>query len=317
MAEKQTDLWIIGGFLGSGKTTALNALLSGMSERRLGVLVNDFGTLGVDVNLVHGSGDEEIVELNGGQIFCACISGSFVKSMKALSDHDLDAILVESSGLAKPNALGDIIDETVKLSGGKIRYRGFVSIVDAQRFPKLLGSVNAVEEQIVYADLVVVNKTDLVNGKDLQAVRDSIRSINDKPPVIETVQGAIDPAELPPEPLDRSSDTFQLFAGWDGGGRPVTAEWRPDRLLDESELRSILEKASEKALRIKGFLKTREGLRSVSVTGAQFSITPAKEPAQENAAGKTHDKKPKEGLSVILPNGTDVDTIFSLQEKTR
>ena len=298
-----TGLWILGGFLGSGKTTLLNNLLAGMSDKRIGVVVNDFGTLPVDAGLVRGSGKDDVIELSGGQIFCTCLSGSFVHSIERLAAHGLDAIIVESSGLAKPSALADIIDQARKSTGDGISYRGFIAVVDAERFSRLVQVVNAVEEQVYYADLVVINKTDLVSSVELSRVKAAVKEINGSCRTLETVRASTDPADLPGAPLHRETAETERYAGWGGHGRPKAVTWKPERLLSENELQSAVRLVSETAYRIKGYLTTKEGPRFVNASGSQISIEPVSNGWKE------------EGLSVIVPPRVVTTKLFARAEE--
>ncbi|MCG8566209.1 MAG: hypothetical protein MI747_14125, partial [Desulfobacterales bacterium] len=97
------------GFLGTGKTTLLNSLLSKYRGMKIGVIVNDFGDMDVDAGLIDASAlAGEVQELKSGQIFCSCLSGSFVESVLAYREIKPDLLIVECSGLAKPSGLKDI-----------------------------------------------------------------------------------------------------------------------------------------------------------------------------------------------------------------
>ena len=305
MNEQAIDLWILGGFLGSGKTTLLNHLLADMPSKRVGVVVNDFGELGVDAHLIEHRGEEDIIELNGGQIFCSCISGNFVKSVNSLVEKGPEVILVEGSGLAKPSALSDILGQLLQTSGDRLCYRGFVAVVDAQRAPQLLQVVNAVKEQINYADLVVLNKTDLAAPAQIQALGQQIQSINSNTEIYETSYGKLSFDMLPKAPLGHDY-TSREYAGWGEAGRPKAIVWKPEVLLDENQLTRAVEFLSKQAYRVKGYLRTKEGLRFASASGDQVSVEPVSvEPPAESAADSI-----EEGITVIVPPRTAAGKLF-------
>ncbi|MFO7849005.1 MAG: GTP-binding protein [Spirochaetia bacterium] len=299
MDESQISLWILGGFLGSGKTTLLNRLLEQLNEQSIGVIVNDFGELGIDASLIDGRSDEEVVELNGGQIFCSCLSGSFVQSIVKLAQHDLDVILVESSGLAKPSALKNIVEEAQTLTGGQIVYKGMIVLVDAERFEDLLDVVNAVEEQIYYADLVVINKTDLVSTSTIETMQRTIENINPDCSILNTTYGSIGIDALPSEPIEFTTEESSKFRGWGDMGRPKAVTWCPNKIFSDAELAAVVREVSANTFRIKGYLTTKEGPRFVSASGTQVTIEPA------SAEGK------KEGLTVIAPPRLITANLFS------
>ena len=96
---------------------------------RIGIIVNEWGDINIDAGLIeHASGDE-IIELSGGQIFCSCLSGYFVKAVVKIASYDLDYILTEASGLAKPSVLMEIVSEVEKRSQGRLVYEGMICII--------------------------------------------------------------------------------------------------------------------------------------------------------------------------------------------
>ncbi len=296
MSDSHLDMWILGGFLGSGKTTVLNALLrdAAAQNRRVGVVVNDFGEINVDSTLVRGAEPDDIVELSGGQIFCACLSGSFVKSIGAVAARGVDLLLVESSGLAKPSPLADIVDAAVDASAGRIRYRGFVAVIDAPRFGKLEYVVNAVTEQVVYADTVVINKIDLADDATVQAVTERVRTLNPGAAVFARERGVVSLKELdeavgghPPGGrrlghavrAENDGGSAQRFVGWGSPGRPVAVSWRLPANLTVGSLRNAVEAVSPLTYRIKGYVAASGELWFVSAAGESINIDRAEREA--------------------------------------
>ena len=158
MKQKSISLFIITGFLGSGKTSVLNSLLEHMQTLQVGLILNDFGSISVDEALVNqSSGIVSTKSLSGGQIFCNCLSGSFVKAIEEMSLLMPDVIFVEASGLAKPSSLMDIIAMVAARTEQRVSYKGMLCIIDAQRYPLLSQSLKTLEEQVVYSDLLILN----------------------------------------------------------------------------------------------------------------------------------------------------------------
>ena len=260
-------LWIIAGFLGSGKTTLLNRLLKEFAPQRVGVLVNDFGTLGVDRHLVSAGNAESsgsadgVVELNGGQIFCSCISGKFVDHLVEIARKPVGAIVVEASGMAKPGAMDAIQHEARSRCEDRFFYAGMLTVVDAPRFDRLRTVVNAVEEQVAYADCVVVNKCDRSDADTIAGVERTIAEINPNARIVRTVHGAFGLPDLPSGPLnrlEREEEVRARFRGW-GGKKPVVRVWKPSEPVTVEALRSIVHEKARRALRIKGFVATTDG----------------------------------------------------------
>ena len=313
-ARRAVDLWIITGFLGSGKTSVLNSLLAAPGGRRIGVVVNDFGALGIDASLLEGADPSTVVELNGGQIFCACLSGSFVRSLTGLCDHDVDVILVESSGLAKPGPMADIIAQAVRVTAGRLRYRGMVCVVDAARVQTLRSVVNAVDEQLLHSELLLVNKRDLVDAEDLEELTRALRELCPTAAILPTEYGVLRWEELPgdagggppeaggarrgAEAAARSAGprAQHQFAGWGAPGRPAAGTVVWDRVEQRAQVESLARRIGRVAYRVKGYVPAPEGYWYVSVSGEQVEV---------RSAGTTIGVSP--GLTVIAPASVDID----------
>lgn len=184
--------YFISGFLGAGKTTLLNNLLAELSDKRVGVIMNEFGQVNIDAGLIEYDQGMEISEINNGSIFCTCLSGSFVKNVIELSKLSLDFLLVESSGMARPARVGTIIDQVNKLKNEAIDYQGMITVVDASTYLQLVQSVNAVQEQVAYSDLVIINKIDLVDDTTISDVEKSILFLNPTVQIIKTNYTEVD-----------------------------------------------------------------------------------------------------------------------------
>jgi G3E family GTPase len=274
MNESIRPLWILSGFLGTGKTTLLNHLLREFAPQPVGVLVNDFGSLGVDAHLISPNAGSPVVELNGGQIFCSCLSGTFVDSLVELSAAPVRGILVEASGMAKPRALSPIIAEAMRRSNHRFYYAGMVTVVDAPRFEKMRAAVNAVEEQIVYADLVVINKCDDVTEGELAGVAHTVRQVNPHCRILSTAFGKVRGGQLPEKPvasLERRGPKGKEYKGW-GNRRPVVVSWNPSDTPTIEELKDRLREKAPTALRIKGYVETVDGPVFVSGVGDGLTI---------------------------------------------
>ncbi len=298
MKTEHIDLWIITGFLGSGKTTLINSLLNSKPEGMTGIVVNDFGEIGIDTGLITRQKGIDIAELNGGQIFCSCLSGDFVKALAVLAEKNSRYILVESSGLAKPSVLDVIIRQAVKESGDRIRFQGMICLIDAARYQKLLGTVNAVEEQLRFADLALINKCDLVSSEKMESIRESIRKINPLCEIRETSYSSLDFSSLPAGHLKHSRKGSSRFAGWGESGRPAALTFKPEVPLSSRKIKALIEALNGSAMRIKGYLKGRDGDFLISVSGGQREIK------QLPPANGGQDRR--YGITVIVPGSEDV-----------
>jgi G3E family GTPase len=280
--NRKVPLYIVTGFLGSGKTTLINSMLAGSGEKRIGLIVNDFGPICVDASLLGRSSEGmrgtrlQIKELKNGQLFCSCLVGSFIDAATSLADSDLDALWIEASGLAKPSPLLDTMAELGKRSGGSFDFRGMVCVVDASRFSLLASVVNAIPEQIAYSRFVLVNKTDLVSESELKRVIESIRSINSECKIISATHAAIplrafenDTSEALIKPGDPA------YSGWGENGRPIAFSLSGDVPVNEEGLGAYLTEIAPLCFRIKGFVDTDRGPRFVDCVGTEVKIRTA------------------------------------------
>ncbi len=168
---------VITGFLGAGKTTLLNRILTGHHGKRIAVIENEFGEIGIDHQLVIQS-DEEIFELNNGCICCR-VRGDLIRILARLRQRrdKFDAVLIETTGLADPGPVAQTFfsDEEVKES---FVLDGIVTVVDAKHVALHFDDTREVREQIGFADVILLNKTDLVPAKELAEVEARIRKMN-------------------------------------------------------------------------------------------------------------------------------------------
>ncbi len=168
---------VVTGFLGAGKTTLLNRILTEQHGKKYAVIVNEFGEIGIDNDLIVGA-DEEVFEMNNGCV-CCTVRGDLIRVIEGLMKRKgrFDAILVETTGLAKPAPVAQtfFVDEDVKK---KTQLDAIVTVADALNLPKRLEDSEEAVEQIAFADVVLLNKTDLVSKDDLAAIERRIRALN-------------------------------------------------------------------------------------------------------------------------------------------
>ena len=202
MTESQTQIpvTVLTGYLGSGKTTLLNRILSENHGKRYAVIVNEFGEIGIDNELIVES-DEEIYEMNNGCV-CCTVRGDLIRVVEGLMRRPgrFDAIVVETTGLADPVPVAQtfFMDEDVR---SKTKLDAVVALVDAKHLPLRLKDSREAEDQIAFADVVVLNKTDLVTEDELASVEATIRAINPTAKIHRTTRAGVDLGEV----LDRGA----------------------------------------------------------------------------------------------------------------
>ncbi len=168
---------VLTGFLGAGKTTLLNHILTAEHGRKYAVVINEFGELGVDNDLVVDA-DEEVFEMNNGCI-CCTVRGDLIRILGSLMKRrtKFDGIIVETTGLADPAPVAQtfFVDEDVR---GKTRLDAVVTVVDALNVAQTLEESPEAVNQIAFADVIILNKTDLADEATLAAIEARIRTIN-------------------------------------------------------------------------------------------------------------------------------------------
>jgi G3E family GTPase len=177
MAETQIPVTVLTGYLGAGKTTLLNRILTENHGKKYAVVVNEFGEIGIDNDLIVES-DEEVFEMNNGCV-CCTVRGDLIRVVEGLVKRPggFDGILVETTGLADPAPVAQtfFMDDDVR---AKAKLDAVVAVVDAKHLVQRLADSREAQEQIGFADVILVNKTDLVTPEELAEVEERIRAIN-------------------------------------------------------------------------------------------------------------------------------------------
>lgn len=273
--SKRTKVVLLVGFLGAGKTTVMKSLLEQgdmVSPLKTGVIINEFGKINVDGETIRKDG-LLITEINNGSIFCKCLEGSFVDHILALQERSLDYLFIESSGLADPSNMGSIMNHVNKRSGNAFEYAGILCVVDAKYFMKLSRSLLTIKRQVAISNLIVVNKTDLVDPETLSSVIREIVEINPLAEIITTQYG-----KLP-------SDFYSSFVSGElprseislntPNNRPDVILLRSDAVMPDSFVRDLLNFFQGKIIRLKGFIQYNAGFRHVEVVGDEYREEPS------------------------------------------
>ena len=175
--SEKIPVTVLTGYLGAGKTTLLNRILSEPHGKKYAVIVNEFGEIGIDNDLVVGA-DEEVFEMNNGCI-CCTVRGDLIRIIEGLMRRKgkFDAIIVETTGLADPAPVAQtfFVDENV---GRRARLDAVVTVADAKWLKDRLKDAPEAKNQIAFADVILLNKTDLVTDAELREVEARIRGIN-------------------------------------------------------------------------------------------------------------------------------------------
>ncbi len=296
--EDRTFVYLITGFLGAGKTTFLNRIIDRFpKEKKLTLLINEFGEIGVDGSLVEGD-EIDMMEISKGSIFCVCVKTDFIKGLYELDNKIRpDVLLIESTGVANPSDLKR--DLALPIFNDRFKFREQFCILDAVHFLDAYDAYASLEKQIASSTAFILNKTDLATPEQVAGVKEVVARFHPDPAFHETAycdipldhffpegfleepgEGGEAPAERMPRLTDAQLDQFieELLDSPDLQTTP------PDQLLsatyrwkgtDLDGIRHTAENLPKAVVRAKGFLETPEGLHIFNYVMGDWEIKPA------------------------------------------
>ena len=309
--NEKTDLYLLTGFLGAGKTTLLTNILNDLSGESVGVIMNEFGKIGIDGDIIKKEG-MELVEINRGSIFCSCLKLNFAQAMIELADRNLKYLFVESSGLADPSNIGDILDGVKSVKGDVYEYKGAICLVDGVNFLKQVKDLETVERQIKHCHLAVISKVDLIDEETLAKIIEVIRNINDKVTIETTVFGKLNYKFLEEDLMKNqwveNEDTTNT-----PDTKPKTLTLTFDGEAKKEELSRFINEIKGDSYRIKGFFKLEDGWNQVDVVGnvIDYKLTDKSEETSQLVIIS------KIGPQIIRPIFNSWNNIFKEEMKLR
>ena len=266
-----TNMTVLAGFLGAGKTTLMQRLINSLDQRgiRYAVVSNDFGSINVDAALIKT--DEPIIEITDGSMFCSCKEHTFVEGLLALKEHNPQEILVEASGLSDPSSMKTLAS-TVQKDWPELKIRGTVSVVDVSEITELAELMPVVENQVQAADLIIANKSDLVDEETLTSVTEWLAEQNSTATIVTTDHCSIEPEKLYEILAGPHAEAGNAESYDTAGTKPLSLFIAPHHEVSLKSLVEFIEAIANKAYRIKGTVMTDEGLQEVSTTRSNQSI---------------------------------------------
>ena len=195
VSVRKTPVTVLTGYLGAGKTTLLNRILSEDHGKKYAVIVNEFGEVGIDNDLIVGA-DEEVFEMNNGCV-CCTVRGDLIRVVQGLMKRkgSFDGIIVETTGLADPGPVAQtfFVDEDVR---ARTELDSVTTVVDAKHLPLRLADSREAAEQVAFADQIILNKTDLVSEAELEDVERAIRRLNPLAPIFRAQRSNVPLADV-------------------------------------------------------------------------------------------------------------------------
>jgi G3E family GTPase len=265
-------LYLVTGFLGAGKTTFLKEFIPRFAGKKIAVIVNEFGREGVDQKLLRGLGTV-LSEVAGGSAFCTCKLHEFEAVLEKTITGKPEIIIIEASGFSDPQGMCRLMESRPVYRD--LVYSGCICLADVPRFAKVYSTAATVKKQLDAATVVVLNKIDLADERNLEETLEIITSRRPGIPVIKTSFGKLPPDVslfLDPSPGGASG---QGILSADISLHSLVLEF--DETFSRTEAEKILRELGETTYRIKGFLRLAEGTFLADCVGEAALLSPAEE----------------------------------------
>ena len=260
---EKKELYVLTGFLGAGKTSFLLNILDNIKDKKIGIIQNEFGKINVDGEIVRRNGIE-MTEISRGSIFCSCLKLSFVQALAEMSKKDLDYVFVESSGLADPSNIEEILNAVAIMAGDSYIFKGVICLIDGVNFPNQVKDVETVDRQLAHCNLAVINKVDLLDLSELEEVKNIVRGVNPICMISTASYGKTDLSFLSEDLISlkwaECEDSLNTV-----DNKPKTISLETGEILSKEILTKFLKKVLPDCYRIKGFFKLDDGWQQVDV----------------------------------------------------
>jgi len=273
------NLVLLSGFLGAGKTTLMKNILDAYSDKKLGIIVNEFGCVNIDAVLIKRNGIE-MAELSNGSIFCACIKDKFVDSLIEMSSLDIDYLFIEASGLADPTNMRQIIEGISIKTKANYHYKGSICIIDGESFLDLYDLLPAIHNQLEFSSAVIINKMDMIDKVKLIKVLEKIKEANSDAVTYVTsfckinITEIVERLEILIKESKETSNTIR--------SKPKTLVLTAEEFLPYAKLSCFIDEIIGDTYRIKGFVNTDKGAIEISTVGNNVKLNNWTEEIMEN-----------------------------------
>lgn len=272
---EKKKLYVLTGFLGAGKTTVLLHLIQQMEGKRIGIIQNEFGKLSIDGEILRKDGIT-MTEISRGSIFCSCLKLNFVQALAEMGQQELEYVFVESSGLADPSNIEEILEAVKVLAGDVYELKGVLCLIDGEQFLEQLADVATVDRQLAHCHLAIVNKADLIDDEQLSRVLEALRKVNPRCAVQVCSGGKVDLSFLEEDLMSlqwaQCEDSLNS-----PDNKPKTISLTAPGVVPKEKLEAFLEQVIPDCYRIKGFFLLEDGWNQVDVVGKRIDYKSAPE----------------------------------------
>ncbi|AEE95429.1 CobW family GTP-binding protein [Mahella australiensis] len=271
--EHSKKVYLITGFLGAGKTTLIKNIIEAHPDIKIGVIVNEFGKVGVDGSVI-GKDGMAVHEITNGSIFCSCLQATFAQSLIEFSGLPIDILLIEGSGMADPSNVDAILESIKDKTHAPLSYKGDICVVDAANIDKLVRVSQPAEKQIKYADYIIINKADKVDEHKIEVIKRLMAELNPYAAIEVTSFSSVNGDILDKiQAFDKEGAELKQSCNTPSN-RPTVIYMKSQNSVEEGAFKRFMNSIIGDAFRVKGFFKLNGDWKHIDGTTDEFTIKP-------------------------------------------
>ncbi len=266
----QIEVWLLTGFLGSGKTTMLNALLNNeyFADKDTALVINEYGSIGIDSNLIQ---KQELpkYEINKGSIFCICTKTEFFKVFEQLRTNRPEIVIIEATGIAETSGIEQLLSEPMLENLFKTRCN--ICMVDAKNFVQTAAFLKTAVSQVEQADAVIINKIDLATANSLAQTQEIVTRLNPAAQIYKAEYGKVKSDFL----TSICRQNKKSVISQNPPGKMPSSYIKTDIPLDKNVFFYTVEKLKKSILRLKGNIAFTDCNAFIEIAGQEIIVKPA------------------------------------------
>lgn len=264
-----SEIYLVTGFLGAGKTTFLKQFIPLFTPGRLRIIVNEFGRESIDGELLRAA-DTQLDEIVDGSIFCTCRFDQFEKTVCRVMAEEVETIVVETSGLTDTSGAKQLLTQDHSFAG--LTYKGCICLVDLARFQKVYQTAVVIKKQLSSADVFILNKADLVAPEVVRTVTELLHTHRPQAPIYVTDHGRIQTEWIASLTAPKVHESEGLLSTMDVSLRKFAVVLKQE--LSRNELEKFIRMFMNDTYRVKGFVTIDGAVYQVDAVGGLLDIVP-------------------------------------------